>query len=401
MNRLLHLWVAKGGSAPRLFSISAASHSEAAAAARSQGYTVLQQCAVPEKLDGSRRGLLAKRHASISGPLFAQQLSTLLQAGIGPVEAVKALVKQSRGAGTPVLQQLLSELEQGRSLAQALEATAAFDTLLIALVRASEMTSNLPDALQRYLQHAEQTQAVRQRVITASVYPVLLLAVGTLVMAFLLTYVVPRFSGIFASLHTDLPWTARLLLNWGQLVKDHGTALALSAAGAVATLAAAAASPTVRAKVFAWILTQRHVGHYVQLVYFARLYRTIGTLLDGGIPFPKALEMAAALLPVHLRTAAFKALDKVREGLPPSHALALCGLTSPVADQLLQVGERSGELGAMMNQAAIFHEGETARVIERFMRALEPVVMTVIGVGIGGIVVIMYMPIFELASAIQ
>ncbi|MCM5681568.1 type II secretion system F family protein [Schlegelella sp. S2-27] len=351
----------------------------------------------------TKRPLRRRRAAPrLASDLFCEQLSSLLQAGIGPVEAIKALAQQagstSEGA---VLQGILSDLQQGRTLAQALEHAERFDPLLVALVRASEETSDLTVALQRYLQHARQADAVRQRIITASVYPMLLLVVGGLVMLFLLTYVVPRFSGIFASIHTELPWSAQLLLQWGNLVKAHGAWMAAAAVVLAAFGIGACSSPRLRSRAVAAVLEQRHVGRYARLVYLARLYRTTGTLIEGGIPFVRAFGMASALLPHHLQATAASALRSVQEGTSASAALAAAGLATPVVERLLHVGQRSGEMGPMLVKAAAFHESETARAIERFMRALEPTVMAVMGLAIGAIVVVMYLPIFELASAIR
>lgn len=372
------------------------------AALASQGYLLLEGSRVHAEA-AYRRPLAApwRGRRPLDSDLFAEQLAALLQAGIGPVESLRALEQQAHGMAKNTLRDVLTALEHGRTLADAMSATQLFDDLLVALVRASEHTSDLPEALQRYLQHAQQTKALRQRIVTASVYPVLLLLVGALVMVFLLTYVIPRFSGIFASIHVDLPWTARLLMEWGTLVRVHGYGLALFAICCAVALGAVVASGRARSALFGWVLRQRHIGHYVHLVYVARLYRTTGTLVEGGIPFPRALQMAAELLPPRLRGVALAAWRQVLEGIAPAAALAAQGLMTPVAEQLLQVGERSGDLGAMLLKAAAFHEGETSRAIERFMRALEPVVMTVLGVGIGAIVIVMYLPIFELASAVR
>ncbi|MCW7541267.1 type II secretion system F family protein [Aquabacterium sp. A7-Y] len=398
------LWCLRGQGAPTAIAFQAGSRTDAVRQAEAQGWRVLDagvSSAPAPRAPAPGLSFAIGRRPAIASDLFADQLATLLQAGIGPVEALRALASQARGGAAPLLKDVLGRLEQGHTLAGALEATQAFDDLLIALIRAAEETSDLPQALERYLQHAQQSKSVRQRIVTASIYPVVLLLVGGLVMVFLLVWVVPRFSGVFASMHGELPWAATLMLRWGELVKSHGSFLLLVLGTLVGGLVFAGASPAVRAALFARLLRQRHVGYYVQLMYLSRLYRTVGMLLDGGIAFPRSFQMASRLLPAHLRHAAEEALEAVRSGRSPSTALEAAGLSSPVAQQLLLVGERSGDLGAMMTKVASFHEGETARAIERFMRALEPTIMALMGLAIGFVVVVMYLPIFELASAIR
>jgi general secretion pathway protein F len=124
-------------------------------------------------------------------------------------------------------------------------------------------------------------------------------------------------------------------------------------------------------------------------------------LVEGGIPLPQALQLANGLLPEALRPGGAAVLQAVNQGLSPSAAHAKAGMATPIAEQLMLAGERTGDLGGVLTRVAQFHDAEVSRSLERGMRALEPVVMVLIGVGVGVVVVLMYMPIFELASAIQ
>jgi general secretion pathway protein F len=133
----------------------------------------------------------------------------------------------------------------------------------------------------------------------------------------------------------------------------------------------------------------------------ARLYRTAGMLLRAGIPALQALEMVRDLLSAHLRPRLAQALRLVAEGKPMSAAFGAAGLATPVAARMMLVGERSGDMGAMLSQIARFHDDETARHVDWFTRAFEPLLMAALGIGVGLIVVLMYMPIFELAGSIR
>ena len=396
------LWVlAEGDAAPRSLSVRAGSQAAAMAQAAEQGYRVLSSGTAAAGQPPATRWRLRSPQPQAHNELLAEQLHTLLNSGIGPVEALRTLQFNATGSYRELLHRLCTELDAGRSLADALAATGQAAPLLVALVRAAEHTSDLPQALERFLTHHKRSNAVRQRLITTGLYPLLLMGLGTAVMAFLLFYVVPRFGGIFESLQQDLPPAARLLLAWSGLLRAHGWALLIAAAALLAGTGFALAQPPVRQRIAAWCLQRGWLGQQARLLYLSRYYRTAGALLEGGIALPQAMTMAQVLLPAHWHVQAQGALRRVQEGLRVSEALEAERLSTPVAHQLVQVGERSGQLGAMLTRVADFHEGEVTQNIERLMRVLEPVVMAIVGVGIGIVVIVMYLPIFELASAVQ
>ena len=150
-------------------------------------------------------------------------------------------------------------------------------------------------------------------------------------------------------------------------------------------------------RLWSWSPLQARMRTY----FLARWYRATGMLVMGGIPFPEALRLSNALLPLGLQAAGHDVELAVRDGLTPSAAHARAGMATPVAEQLMIAGERTGDLGSVLTRIAQFHESDVSRTLERTMRALEPLVMVFIGLGVGVVVVLMYMPIFELASAIQ
>jgi general secretion pathway protein F len=139
----------------------------------------------------------------------------------------------------------------------------------------------------------------------------------------------------------------------------------------------------------------------MKVYQLARLYRTAGMLLRAGIPALRALEMAEDLLSAHLRPPLAQARRLIEHGKPMSAALAAAGLATPVASRMMAVGERGGDMGRMFGEIARFHDDEVARAIEWFTRAFEPALMTVLGLAVGLVVVLMYMPIFELAGSIR
>jgi general secretion pathway protein F len=363
-----------------------------------RGYTVLTVC--------PKSGLLAlqfERRRRFPVLLFSQELLVLLGSGLPLVESIATLAEKERHADSrTVLERIAATLRQGRALSTALEQHPnAFSPLYVATVRASEKTSDLGPALSRYIAYQYQVDAIRKRVVNASIYPALLISVGAAVSLFLLLYVVPRFSHIYEERSSDLPLFSRFLLLWGQTVEGHaalvvGVAIALGAA-----LWYAARLPAVRAFIEHTLWRLPALGEKLKIYQLARFYRTIGMLLKGGMPLVAALEMGSELLHAALREQLAAARRAISEGHTVSESMDRNGLTTPVALRLLAVGEQSGNMGDMMDRIAVFHDEEISRWVDWFTRLFEPILMGIIGIVIGFIVILMYMPIFELAGSLR
>lgn len=332
---------------------------------------------------------------------FTQELAALLEAGLSLPETLDVMTeKESRGDVRAVMEGLRASLMEGRSFSQSLAAhPQAFSALYVATIRASEKTGDVGESLRRYLDYHERLDVVRKTIVAAAIYPLVLMGVGTLVVLFLLAYVVPRFAAIYAESGRDLPWLSQLLLKWGTVMNDHGGLCAVLVA-MVAVAIAAFWRPLLRAgrRAAARVPT---IGSRLLSYHLARLYRTLAMLLKGGTPIVPALEMVTGLVPDDLRPALALARTRLGEGVTISEAMRESGLSTPVANRMLQVGERSGDMARMMDRVAAFHDEELARWTLWLTRLLEPLLMAVIGVVIGGIVVLMYMPIFELAGSLQ
>lgn len=349
-----------------------------------------------------------RRHFGAGRPgfdllLFSQELLALLDAGLGVVEAVETLIdtnaQQHRRA---VLGRLLADLREGLRLSAAMRRQPqVFPPLFAGLVASAEGTSDLPQALGRFIAYESRLHAVRHKLASAAVYPAILLLVGGAVAVFLLGYVVPRFAEVIAGAGRELPWASRMLMAWGRFAADNAQALG---AGVLAALAAAVLLLRRRMAGGGWWRLLRLLpgaGRHVQAMELSRLCLTLGMLLEGGIPVVTALELCVAATPAGSRPRLLAVRADVQAGHPLSASLERHGLSSPVAQRLLRVGEHAGQLGAMLTRTAAFHDEETARWIERFTRAFEPALMAVIGLVIGLIVVLLYMPVFELAGSLQ
>ena len=349
-----------------------------------------------------RRKLFA-RQAKLPLVILSQELVALLDAGLSLVESIEALTeKESSATLRQPLERILQRLYEGQTLATALsEHPHAFPSLYVATVRASERTGALREALTRYVAYQQQVDALRKTLINASIYPTVLLGAGMLVTLFLLGYVVPRFSTIYEELGSDLPFASRMLLRWGQLLEAHTFGVLLSLAAAVAGALYALSRSSTRAALGAWITRIPTIGRQLHLYQLARLYRTVGMLLRGGMPAVTALQMSSGVLGEALKVRFALAIQAVRNGQSLANAMELNKLTTPVASRMLRVGERSGNMGEMTERIAAFYDEELSRWVAIVTRLIEPVLMTLIGLLIGVIVVLMYFPIFQLAGSIQ
>jgi general secretion pathway protein F len=396
----VQLNVVQGRGAPRTIAIDAANVEAARQQATGQGYSVLSVHAA----SFAWRPRMPSRASAgtLDVVIFIEQLRDLLVAGLSVVEALDALRRGARGASEAVIERLQRQLQEGKTFSDALAADSlVFPALLVALVRASEHTSDLPQTLGRFLEHERRVAEVRHRIVSTSIYPMLLVGVGGLVLLFLLFYVMPRFARVFEGMTGELPWSAKAMLAWSQTLHAHGTLWAGLMAAPVLAFAVAVGLPTARTAVLRRALDWAPLRERLNTYFLARWYRATGMLVLGGIPLPQSLQLTHGLLPLALQGNAAQVEQGVREGLAPSAAHVRAGMATPVAEQLLLAGERTGDLGAVLTRIAHFHEAEVSRNLERTMRALEPIVMVLIGLGVGVVVVLMYMPIFELASAIQ
>ena len=262
-------------------------------------------------------------------------------------------------------------------------------------------SGQLAPALAQHGRYLTWVQQLRDRLVAACVYPALLLGVGSAVILFLLLFVLPRFAGILDGLGTDLPWGSLMLLHFGRFTGEHPTAVALGLGGSLLAIVLALRSAAVRAALQARLWTIPGIGPRLRVLALARFYRSLAMLLSAGVPALQTLKIVQPLMARPWQDAVQRLTQAVGEGQRFSEALDAQGLATPVARRMVRVGERSGELAAMLERAAAFHDEEAVRLTEFLSRAINPALMLVMGVLIGGIIVLMYLPIFQLVEQVQ
>ncbi|MEP8815468.1 type II secretion system F family protein [Enterobacter bugandensis] len=334
--------------------------------------------------------------------LFLQELIALLEAGLVVVEAVEALRESSRDGGTSlVLDTLVKKLYEGAQLSQAMMALPAlFPPLLINTVASSEQTGHLPEALKRFQFYESRMEILRKRIKSTLLYPTIVIAAGGIILFFLLGFIIPRFSVVFDGMKNPSA-SAQLILWWGRLTQTHGSLLLAGCAAAVAGIVMAVRSPRLRQRALGLLLRIPALRQQHQLSVLVRFYRTLGLLLQGGLPAPDALMLSREILPATHRQQVEQVIRDVAAGESLSRMLEAQQMTTPVASRLLQVGERSGELPAMCERIAAFYDESLERAIETFSKIFEPILMMVVGSIVGLVVFLLYMPIFELAGGLQ
>lgn len=334
--------------------------------------------------------------------LFLQELIALLEAGLVVVEAVEALRESSRDAGTSlVLDTLVKKLYEGAQLSQAMMALPAlFPPLLINTVASSEQTGHLPEALKRFQFYESRMEILRKRIKSTLLYPTIVIAAGGVILFFLLGFIIPRFSVVFDGMKNPSA-SAQLILWWGRLTQTHGSLLLAGCVAAVAGVVMAVRSPRLRQRALGLLLRIPALRQQHQLSVLVRFYRTLGLLLQGGLPAPEALMLSREILPATHRQQVEQVIRDVAAGESLSRMLEAQKMTTPVASRLLQVGERSGELPAMCERIAAFYDESLERAIETFSKIFEPILMMVVGGIVGLVVFLLYMPIFELAGGLQ
>lgn len=333
---------------------------------------------------------------------FAQQLAVLLHAGIPLLEALQTLHAQDNPpAVTEALGGVIERIQMGESFSTALATQPqAFDALFVAVVEASERSGQMEQALFEQARYLAWVEQLRSKLVAAAIYPALLIASGSAVVLFLLMFVVPRFAGLLDGVGGELPAASRWLIAIGGFSGSHPIAL-LAAAACLMAAPVLAWQRGLREAVQSRLWRLPLLGPRLHLLSLAQLYRVLAMLLLAGVPIVPALLNARGVAAAHLRPALDRATEAVRLGERLSSSLQREGLTTPVSLRMLRVGEHSGELGSMLAQAAGFYDEELTRLSELVTRLINPVLMLIMGLVIGTVVVLMYLPIFQLVEQVQ
>jgi general secretion pathway protein F len=333
-----------------------------------------------------------------------RQLATLLEANIPLVSSLSALIDQ---LGNPVLRKILTQIRErvreGISLADALSAhPQIFPNIFVGLVRAGEVSGTLALTLGRWADFSEHQVALRQRIRAALTYPVFMFVIGLGVLFFLLAFVIPTVTKIFSDVNQALPWPTLILISTSDFLSRFWWALI----GGLVILGIWLRK-TLRSESGALFWDRLKLklplgGALHRKLSVSRWSRTLGTLLSGGLPLLQALEFSQEVAGNRLLSQALgQARDRVREGEELAISLKMSGLFPSVILEMVSVGEKSGELGKMLEKVAMGLENEAESDLRGLIALLEPVMILIMGVGVGFIAISILLPILEMSQIVR
>jgi type IV pilus assembly protein PilC len=369
------------------------------------------------KADLRRQGVLAKRVrkemqlfrsgkkiTSEDIALFARQLATMLQAGIPMVQCFDII---GNGHDKPAMQKLVlavkGDVESGTSLHEALaKHPLYFDDLFVNLVEAGEHAGALETLLDKVATYKEKTEALKKKIKKALFYPAAVVAVAIIVTLVLLIFVIPQFESLFKGFGADLPAFTQMVISLSRFVQSQGWWMAiLIGAGGYAFFYFKKRSRPMRRALDRMMLKAPVIGPILVKAAIARYARTLSTMFAAGVPLVEALtSVAGATGNIVYEEATLKIRDEVSTGQRLQRCMEQTGLFPNMVIQMIAVGEESGSLDQMAAKVADFYEADVDAAVDAMSSLLEPLIMAILGVLVGGLVIAMYLPIFKLGAVV-
>ena len=335
--------------------------------------------------------------------IFNQELLALIKSGLPILRVWDLLIDR---AGHPGFRQVLCDVKEDiRSGASASNALAKhpmyFTNLYVATIRAGEQSGNLAEVLQRYVAYLKLMIELRQKMTKAISYPIFLIAIGVAVIGFLVAYVMPTFVSVYGETGKALPWATQLLLRMVAHAEVWGLAAAIVLAGSILGLRAYYATPAGQHMIDRLLLNFPLVGAIAVTQNTVQFTRTLGTILAGGTPLVDALQGArAAVSNRFLSSVLAGAVEEIRQGTTLADALERCQVLPKLVIEMVSVGEETGSLETMLRDVAEFYEADLDSKLDQLTTWMEPALLLVMGVVVGGIVIVMYLPVFQMAGAV-
>ena len=336
--------------------------------------------------------------------IFFRQLATMMSAGVPLVQAFEIIGRGHENAGMQeLILNIKAEVESGTSLAASLEKHPLyFDELVICLVAAGEQAGVLETLLDKIATYKEKTEYLKAKIKKAMFYPAAVIVVAFIVTAILLIFVVPQFEALFSNFGADLPAFTRVVVNLSEFMQAYWWLVVGIIGGAVFGFQ----QGKKRSRKFGRILDRMVlkmpiVGPIMHKAAIARYARTLSTMFAAGVPLVEALQsVAGACGNVVYEDAVLMMKDSVATGQQLTFAMNQTGLFPNMVEQMVAIGEESGALDSMLSKVADFYEQEVDDAVDALTSLLEPLIMSVLGILIGGLVVAMYLPIFKMGAAI-
>ena len=348
---------------------------------------------------------LPQRHSIASREflMFNQELATLLKAGMPLVQSLDLLKRRVQSPTfRAVLEDVHEKVRSGTALSDAFAAHGAlFPSVYVASLLAGERSGNLDTVLRRYVDYARVIATVKRKTVSALVYPMILIALALGMVALIVLKVVPAFSDFYVSFGANLPLVTRIIVGVSDVIRSQLLLIVIALVAVTVGAVAWIKQPGQQARFDRMILGVPVVGNIAAKFATSQMARTIATLLGGGLPLVNALEIAAKSIGNQFMAAQLDIVNvRVREGESFSAALEARGVFPDVAVKMAEVGESTGALQEMLNTVADFFDEEITTNMERFVTLIEPALLVVIGIVIAGLLLALYMPLFQLSSVL-
>jgi type IV pilus assembly protein PilC len=335
--------------------------------------------------------------------IFNQQFVTLIRAGLPILKSLDLLAERLTDAKLgPYVKAVRDEVRNGTLLSDAFRQQRVFPKIYVTSVMAGEKSGSLTEVLDRYISYQKLSLAVRKKVLVSLMYPSVLIVLVVLLMVFLVTYVVPTFATLYASMNAQLPSMTVLLIAIGTTARNYIVLFAAALVGAIFLFRWWARKDASREAIDRFKMKMPIFGQMWLKYQVAQLGRILSTLLTGGIPLVQAMETAAESLGTPLLERAISIAGRnVREGQPLSGSLRSSGLVPPLAVDMIEVGESTGALPAMLNSVAEFFEEDVNTGMQATLSLIEPAIMIFMGGFVAFVLISLYLPIFSLADSIR
>ncbi|EGR4408754.1 type II secretion system F family protein [Vibrio cholerae] len=360
-----------------------------------------------KKLKKGSVSLLARLTHRVKGKditILTRQLATMLTTGVPIVQALKLVGDNHRKAEMKsILAQITKSVEAGTPLSKAMRtASAHFDTLYVDLVETGEMSGNLPEVFERLATYREKSEQLRAKVIKALIYPSMVVLVALGVSYLMLTMVIPEFESMFKGFGAELPWFTQQVLKLSHWVQAYSLWAFIAIAAAIFGLKALRKnSLQIRLKTSRLGLKFPIIGNVLAKASIAKFSRTLATSFAAGIPILASLKTTAKTSGnVHFETAINEVYRDTAAGMPMYIAMRNTDAFPEMVLQMVMIGEESGQLDDMLNKVATIYEFEVDNTVDNLGKILEPLIIVFLGTVVGGLVVAMYLPIFNLMSVL-
>jgi type IV pilus assembly protein PilC len=337
--------------------------------------------------------------------IFTRQLATMISAGIPLLEALEILAEQQDNPGfKAVLEDVVTQVRGGTDMSTALaDHPRVFEDIYVNMIRAGEVSGQIDEILIRLAEYQEATAKLRSQIISAMTYPVIsLLLIGGIVL-FLLLVIIPKFKEIFISMGVELPWITQALLDLADWMLAEWYIWVPGSIGLVVGLRAYSKT-TFGRRQFDWIKLNLPIfGELFKKVALSRFARTFATLISSGVPILGALEIVASTSGnVHIEETVMAASESVRQGETLASPLAeKPKLFPPMVTRMVAIGEKSGALETLLMKISEFYDQQVEATVEQLTSLIEPIMICVMGVIVGGMVLAIFLPIFELQKQLQ